>query len=54
MPEAYYKLGLTYEAMKQLEQARRVFETVIKNHSNTQFATLAQQALVRVRDKKEE
>jgi tol-pal system protein YbgF len=54
VPEAYYKLGLTYEAMKQLEQARRVFETVIKNHSNTQFATLAQQALVRVRDKKEE
>jgi TolA-binding protein len=49
--EAYYKLGSTYEAMKQFEQARRAFETVIKNYTTTQYATLAQQGLVRVRDK---
>jgi tol-pal system protein YbgF len=51
--EAYYKLGSTYEAMKQFEQARRAFETVIKNYTTTQYATLAQQGLVRVRDKKD-
>jgi tol-pal system protein YbgF len=54
VPEAYYKLGLTYEAMKQFDPARRAFQTVIKNHVNTHYATLAQQALVRVQDKKEE
>ena len=54
VPEASYKLGLTYEAMKQFDAARRAFETVIKNHFNTQYATLAKQALVRVQDKKEE
>lgn len=53
VPAAYYKLGLTYEAMKQFEPARRAFETVIKNYKNKAFeATLAQQALVRVQDKK--
>ena len=30
VPAAYYKLGLSYEALKQIEQARRAFETVIK------------------------
>ena len=54
VPEAYYKLGLTYEAMKQFEAARRAFQTVIKNYVNTQYATLAQQVLVRVQDKKED
>ena len=52
--EAYYKLGSTYEAMKQFEPARRAFETVVKNYATTHYATLAQQALVRVRDRKEE
>ena len=50
----YYKLGLTYEAMKQFEPARRAFETVIKNHNGTAEAQLARQALVRVQDKKED
>jgi tol-pal system protein YbgF len=52
VPTAYYKLGLTYEAMKQFEPARRAFETVIKNYNRAFEATLAQQALVRVQDKK--
>jgi tol-pal system protein YbgF len=52
VPAAYYKLGLTYEAMKQFEPARRAFETVIKTYNKAFEATLAQQALVRVQDKK--
>jgi tol-pal system protein YbgF len=52
VPPAYYKLGLTYEALKQYEPARRAFETVIKNYSKSYEATLAQQSLVRVQDKK--
>ena len=52
VPAAYYKLGLTYEAMKQYEPARRAFETVIKNYNKSFEATLAQQSLVRVQDKK--
>jgi tol-pal system protein YbgF len=54
LPEAYYKLGLTYEALKQNDQARRALETVVKNYSTTAYAQMASQALVRVRDKKEE
>jgi tol-pal system protein YbgF len=52
VPAAYYKLGLTYEALKQYEPARRAFETVIKNYNKSYEATLAQQSLVRVQDKK--
>jgi tol-pal system protein YbgF len=53
VPAAYYKLGLTFEAMKQFEPARRAFETVIKSYNKAFEATLAQQALVRVQDKKD-
>ena len=52
VPPAYYKLGLAYEALKQFEPARRAFETVIKNYPKAYEATLAQQSLVRVQDKK--
>jgi tol-pal system protein YbgF len=52
VPAAYYKIGLAYEAMKQFEPARKAFETVIKNYDKVFEATLAQQALVRVQDKK--
>jgi len=54
LPEAYYKLGTTYEALKQFDQARRALETVVKNYNSTAFASLANQALVRMRDKKED
>jgi tol-pal system protein YbgF len=54
LPEAYYKLGTTYEALKQFDQARRALETVVKNYNNTAVASLANQALVRMRDKKED
>jgi tol-pal system protein YbgF len=52
VPAAYYKVGLAYEAMKQFEPARRAFETVIKTYPKAFEATLAQQSLVRVQDKK--
>ncbi len=52
VPIAYYKMGLSYEAMKQFEPARRAFETVVKSYSRSNEATLAQQALVRIQDKK--
>jgi tol-pal system protein YbgF len=52
VPEAYYKLGLSYEALKQLDAARKAFETVIKNHPAASEATLAQQALERLKGKK--
>ena len=52
MPEAYYKLGLSYEALKQLDAARKAFETVIKSHPAASEATLAQQALERLKGKK--
>jgi tol-pal system protein YbgF len=52
VPTAYYKLGSAYEAMKQFDAARKAYETVIKNYDKAFEATLAQQALVRVQDKK--
>jgi tol-pal system protein YbgF len=52
VPAAYYKLGSAFEAMKQFDAARKAYETVIKNYNKAFEATLAQQALVRVQDKK--
>jgi tol-pal system protein YbgF len=44
-PQAWYKLGLSYEALKQPELARRAYETVIKLHPSAPDATLARQRL---------
>jgi tol-pal system protein YbgF len=52
VPTAYYKLGSAYEALKQFDAARKAYETVVKNYNKAFEATLAQQALVRVQDKK--
>jgi tol-pal system protein YbgF len=49
VPAAYYKLGLTYEAMKQADLARKAYETVIKNHPATPERSLASQALERLK-----
>jgi tol-pal system protein YbgF len=54
VPKAYYKLGLTYEALKQPDAARKAFETVIKNYERAYEATLAQQALERLKGKKDD
>jgi len=44
-PQAWYKLGLSYEGLKQPELARRAYETVIKLHPSAPDATLAKQRL---------
>ena len=31
VPQAYYKLGLSYEGLKQTDLARRAYETLIKD-----------------------
>jgi tol-pal system protein YbgF len=46
---AYYKLGLTYEALKQPDNARKAFETVVQKYPSSYDATLAQQALERLK-----
>ena len=45
VPAAYYKLGLSYEALKQPDLARRSYEAVIKNYPNAMDAQLAKQRL---------
>ena len=49
VPAAYYKLGLTYEALKQLDLARKAYETVMQNYPRSSDATLAKQALDRLK-----
>jgi tol-pal system protein YbgF len=44
-PQAWYKLGLSYEGLKLPDLARRAYETVIKNHPGAPDATLARQRL---------
>src|SRR5918993_3916490 len=44
-PQAWYKLGLSYEGLKQPELARRAYETAIKLHPTAPDATLAKQRL---------
>ena len=45
---ALYKLGLTYEQLKQADLARKAYETVTKNHEGTIEASLARQGLERL------
>jgi tol-pal system protein YbgF len=49
VPAAYYKLGLTYLALKQNDLARKQFETVIKSFERSNEATLAKQSLDRIK-----
>ena len=48
VPAAYYKLGVTYQQLKQDELARKAFEVVMTNHPSTPEASLAKQALDRM------
>jgi TolA-binding protein len=50
---AYYKLGLTYEALKQPDLARKAFEMVIQKYPNSSDAILARQRLDSVKGKQE-
>jgi tol-pal system protein YbgF len=45
VPAAYYKLGLTYNQLKQPDLARKAFETIVKDFDTSTEATFAQQAL---------
>jgi tol-pal system protein YbgF len=45
---AYYKRGLAFENLKQLDRARESFEAVLKNFPDSDAARLAKQALDRV------
>jgi tol-pal system protein YbgF len=49
VPAAYYKLGLTYNQLKEPELARKAFEMVMENHPGAPEATLAKQALDRLK-----
>jgi tol-pal system protein YbgF len=49
VPGAYYKLGQTYEALKQPDLARKAYEAVIQNHPATPERSLAAQALERLK-----
>jgi tol-pal system protein YbgF len=46
---AWYKLGLTYEQLKQTDVARKAYETVTKNYEGTIEASLARQGLERLK-----
>jgi len=48
VPAAYYKLGLSYNQLKQPDLARKAFETVMQSHPSAPEATLAKQALDRL------
>ena len=48
---AYYKLGLAYEALKQLDLARKAFETVMQKYPNAFEASLARQRLESLKGK---
>ncbi|HEX2457051.1 MAG TPA: tol-pal system protein YbgF [Vicinamibacterales bacterium] len=50
---AYYKMGLTFESLKQLDNARKAFEMVVKNYPSSMDATLATQALERLKRRNE-
>ena len=46
VPQAYYKLGQSYEALKQVDLARRAYETLLKNFPNDlSYGQLARQRL---------
>ena len=49
VPQAYYKMGLSYGAMKQTDMARKSFETLTQTYPGTAEATLAKQALDRLK-----
>jgi tol-pal system protein YbgF len=51
VPAAWYKLGLSYQQLKQDEFARKAFETVIKSYEASIEASLSRQAMERMNRK---
>nr|MBA2603759.1 tetratricopeptide repeat protein [Acidobacteriota bacterium] len=48
VPQAYYKMGLTYMQMKQPDLARKALQVVLNEHPNSREQVLAKQALDRI------
>jgi TolA-binding protein len=48
VPQAYYKLGQTYERLNQVDLARKAYDTVIKTYPDDSATQLARQALERL------
>jgi tol-pal system protein YbgF len=51
VPAAFFKLGEAHQRLNQADAARKAWETVIQRHPNSNEATLAQQALERLKRK---
>ena len=51
VPVAYYKLGLTYEQLRQYDLARKALETVQQKYPTVPEAFLARQGLERLKGK---
>ena len=49
VPAAYYKLGQSYMQLKQADLARKAFETIMQTYAGSSEATLAKQALERLK-----
>ncbi len=47
--EAYFKLGASFERMNQIDAAKKAYDTVVKTYPNTVDASLAKQALERLK-----
>ena len=45
VPDAYYRKGVALRSLKQVDQARASWETVVKNYPDSPAASLAKQAL---------
>jgi tol-pal system protein YbgF len=48
VPEAYYKLGQSFERLNQIDNAKRAYDTLTQKHPGTFSATQAKQALDRL------
>lgn len=48
VPSAYYKMGQSYNAIKQPDEARKAYEAIIQGYAGTPEHSLAKQALQRL------
>lgn len=51
LPEAYYKLGQTFERLNQIDNAKRAYETIIQKYPTSFHANQARPALDRLNKK---
>jgi len=53
-PQAYFKIGQTYEQLKQIDNAKKAYETVVQKYPTSFQATQAAQALQRLNRREEQ